>query len=102
MLKRCSEITCRLRTIYTFERRADMEKPRSKHSACSMRDKYIYTTGSQYPYEGVSKSTEVYDVELNKWNSLPDMNTNRYNHSSCCIDDKWVYVICGLSFFEGS
>lgn len=70
-----------------------MNDPRHGHSACAVGNKYIVVTGGRI---GTGTSSEIFDVNQNKWSRLPEMTVKRHYHSSCAFEGKSVFVFCGI------
>ncbi|KAI3718861.1 hypothetical protein L6452_19746 [Arctium lappa] len=67
--------------------------------ACSVIDDKIYVAGGQSTLDGAKgiSNSEVYDVVLNQWRSLPCMSTVRYK----CVGVTWqkkFHVIGGFTY----
>lgn len=73
-----------------------MKHPRTGHSLCSLRDKFIVATGSRIDDAEVARSVEFFNIELNTWFDQPSMNHGRYYHSTCTFANRWVYAFAGV------
>lgn len=69
-----------------------MKFPRHGHSACAVGDKYIAVSGGRY--EGTK--CEMYSINTNKWQELPELITRRHYHSSCAFEGRQIFVFCGI------
>jgi hypothetical protein len=55
----------------------NMSFERSDHSASWFKDKFIVVAGGHKPNFSLNKSCEIYNVEADSWENLPDLNIAR-------------------------
>lgn len=71
---------------------------RKYHSVVCLDHNYLVVVGSIR--EEASRTSEIYDLEANEWQRLPDLNFPRVLSSICAFGRTKVYVF-GHSFKEG-
>ncbi|GLJ06604.1 hypothetical protein SUGI_0042860 [Cryptomeria japonica] len=102
-----------LTTVFVYEfssaqwrRGVDMPTVRSLFSCSCSSSSLIYVTGGHDDDKKALRSAEVYDVEHDRWDVLPDMKEERDECASVFIDEK-LFVMSGYTTetqgrFEGS
>lgn len=78
---------------FVFQKMSDMRNPRHGHSACAVGDRLIAVSGGRI---GSGTTCEMYNINSNKWQDLPELNTRRHYHSSCAFEGKQIFVFCGI------
>jgi len=76
---------------------ANLNTPRSGHSATLLADGRVMATGGQENTASVSQ-TDVYDPIAGTWTNVRVMNTPRMNHTATLLADGTVLVTGGLSW----
>lgn len=97
-LRQCYEIVCTDDSqVAKCVKKDKMKHPRTGHSLCCLRDKFIVATGSRIDDADISRSVEFYNIELNTWFDQPSMNHGRHYHSTCTFQNRWIYAFAGVS-----
>lgn len=75
---------------FNFESLTPMINERASHTQILFKNKFLITIG------GINtKSCEVFDLDVNKWFSLPDLPSLCPNSSLTIVEDKYLYIFIG-------
>lgn len=77
-----------------------MQYPRHGHAVCALSDAFMIVTGTRKDQNRSAHRAELYDIDSNKWQELPQMREGRYYHASCAFKQEWIYVFCGISILK--
>eukprot|EP00249_Psilotum_nudum_P002510 c15586_g1_i1 orf=156-1247(+) len=74
---------------------ADMLGVRS-FFACGVMDKFVVVAGGHDDNKNALKTAEIYNLQLDEWQPLPNMSQERDECKGAVVDGKW-YVISGYA-----
>ena len=84
-----------------FVLKNNMLEHRTSHAAVNKKDNEIFVVGG-INSTGTLSSAEVYDINLNIWEPIPNISKPKMNCGLCIVSDIFLYLIGGSNTIEYS
>lgn len=75
---------------------ADMNHARDAHGMISWKERYLIVVGSWH-VENSTRTCEIYDIEKNKWHSLPELNEGTCAPGLIIVENRYLYKLGGTT-----